>query len=97
MPQCGRPQSVYLVARLLTIVDLLEGDGLWGEEVAQLGQVDAVAQPLLQLCGRGQLLVQTCLHPSAHGRQRAEQSGLTEEHDLPPPAILHTRRMMSDK
>lgn len=62
--------SFHLVTRLLAVVDLLEGDGLRGEEVAQFGQIDAVSKPLLQLCGGRQLLIQTGLHPSA---RRAQQ------------------------
>jgi len=55
----------HLVARLLAVVDLLQGDGFRGEEVAQFGQIDAVPKPLLQLRGGRQLLVQTRLYPSA--------------------------------
>lgn len=59
------PACFHLVARLLAVVDLLEGNRARGKEVAQLGQVDAVPQALLQLRRRGQLLVQAGLHPSA--------------------------------
>lgn len=43
----------HLVACLLAVVDLLEGDGVRSEEVSQFGQIDAISQPLLQLGGGG--------------------------------------------
>ncbi len=64
----------HLVPRLLAVVDLLEGDSARGEEVTELGKIDAVPEPLLQLCGGRQLLVQTGLHPSV---ERAPQTHVT--------------------
>lgn len=60
---------LYLVARLLAVVDLLQRDGARRKEVTQFGQIDAVPEPLLQLCGGGQLLVQAGLHPPVGGAQ----------------------------
>ena len=67
---CRGPPSPHLVSRLLTVVDLLQRHRVRGEEVAQLGQVDAVAKPLLQLRGGRQLLVKTRLHPPAGATQQ---------------------------
>lgn len=67
----------HLVTRLLAVVDLLEGDGARGEEVAQLGQVNAIPEPLLQLRGGRQLLVQTGLHPPV----RRADAHITYSHD----------------
>lgn len=67
----------HLVTRLLAVVDLLEGDGPRGEEVAQFGQIDAVPEPLLQLCGGRQLLVQTGLHPPVRGADAHHMSHIT--------------------
>lgn len=67
-----KPTQSHLVARLLAVVDLLQGDRFWSKEVAQFGQIHAVAQALLQFCGGRQLLVQTGLHPPA-GRADSRQ------------------------
>ena len=53
-----------VVARLVEIVDALEGHLLRTEPVGELCQVDAIAQILLALSGRRQLLAYTRLDPS---------------------------------
>ena len=40
-----------LVARLLAVVDLLEGHGAGSKEVSEFSQIDAIPEPLLQLGG----------------------------------------------
>ena len=77
MCEC-RIKSFHLVTRLLAVVDLLEGDGVRGEEVSQFGQIDAVPEPLLQLRGGRQLLVQTGLHPSARRGERMHVTNHTK-------------------
>ena len=53
----------YRVAWHVLVVDLFERDDLRGQEVPQLCQEDPIAEPLLQLRGRGQLLIDTRLDP----------------------------------
>lgn len=78
----GRKSRVHLVARLLAVVDLLQGNGLGGKEVSQFGQINPVPQPLLQLRGGGQLLVQTGLHPSAGSRTEHMEKMLLHGHRI---------------
>lgn len=72
----NRELTLYLVARLLAVVDLLQRDGARRKEVTQFGQIDAVPEPLLQLCGGGQLLVQAGLHPPVGGAHRTRDVAL---------------------
>ncbi len=55
---------IYLILRLVKIVDPLEWDHCGGVVVAQSTEDHSIPQSLLQLCCRGQLVLNTRLYPS---------------------------------
>lgn len=62
---------MHLIAGLISVVDPFHRHHLWGEKVGKFAEVDPVPQPLLQLCGRGQVLLQAGFHPPerTHNKQ----------------------------
>lgn len=70
--------EVHLIAGLISVVDPFHRHHLWGEKVGKFAEVDPVPQPLLQLCGRGQVLLQAGLHPP--GRTHNKLSSEAKPH-----------------
>lgn len=55
----------HLISRLIFVINFLKGYDLRGQKVAQLGQIDPISEPLLQLSCGGQFLINARLNPSA--------------------------------
>lgn len=48
---------MYLIAGLISVVDLFHRHHFGGEKVGKFAKVDTIPQSLLQFCGRGQVLL----------------------------------------